>query len=87
MKLQIRNNYSSVLNDFGEYHPYIHGRIHTCIVACQLLTLFCVSYFAGEELSKYLNLHDIFKPVREKTNKLGSDQVQHKPGCTVTEDG
>ena len=28
-----------------------------------------------------------FEPVREKTNNLGSDQVRHKPGCTVTEDG
>ena len=27
------------------------------------------------------------EPVREKTNKLGSDQVRHKPGCTVTEEG
>ena len=26
-----------------------------------------------------------FEPVREKTNNLGSDQVQHKPTCTVTE--
>ena len=26
------------------------------------------------------------EPVREKTNNLDSDQVQHKPGCTVTED-
>ena len=25
--------------------------------------------------------------MREKTNNLGSDQVRHKPGCTVTEDG
>ena len=25
--------------------------------------------------------------VREKTNNLGSNQVQHKPGCAVTEDG
>ena len=23
----------------------------------------------------------------EKTNNLGSDQIQHKPSCTVTEDG
>ena len=29
----------------------------------------------------------IFEPVREKTNSLDSDQVRHKPGCTVTEDG
>ena len=28
----------------------------------------------------------IYEPVRGKTN-LGSDQVQHKPGCIVTEDG
>ena len=27
------------------------------------------------------------EPVHEKTNNLGSDQVRHKPGCTVTEDG
>ena len=25
--------------------------------------------------------------MREKTNNSGSDQVRHKPGCTVTEDG
>ena len=28
-----------------------------------------------------------YEPVREKTNYFGSDQVRHKPGCTVTEDG
>ena len=27
------------------------------------------------------------EPVREKTNNLDPDQVRHKPGCTVTEDG
>ena len=27
------------------------------------------------------------EPVREKTNNLGSDQVRHKPACTVTADG
>ena len=26
------------------------------------------------------------EPVREKTNNLGSEQVQHKPACIVTED-
>ena len=26
----------------------------------------------------------IIEPVSEKTNNLGSDQVRHKPGCTVT---
>ena len=25
--------------------------------------------------------------INEKTNNLGTDQVQHKPGCIVTEDG
>ena len=29
----------------------------------------------------------VYEPVNEKTNNLGSDQVRHKPGCTVTEDG
>ena len=28
----------------------------------------------------------INEPEREKTNNLGSDQVRHKPSCTVTED-
>ena len=27
------------------------------------------------------------EPVHEKTNNLGSDQVRHKSGCTVTEAG
>ena len=27
------------------------------------------------------------EPVHEKPNNLGSDQVSHKPGCTVTEEG
>ena len=29
---------------------------------------------------------DQHEPVREKTNNLGSDQVLHKSGCTVTDD-
>ena len=29
----------------------------------------------------------IHEHVREKTNNLCSEQVRHKPGCTVTEDG
>ena len=29
----------------------------------------------------------LYEPVHEKTNNLGSEQVPHKPGCTVTEDG
>ena len=28
-----------------------------------------------------------YEPVRDKTNNLGSDQIRHKPACTVTEDG
>ena len=40
---------------------------------------------------KLINVCDVqkiaFEPVREKTNNLGSDQVRHKPGCKVTEDG
>ena len=26
-----------------------------------------------------------YEPVHEKTNNLGSDQVQHKPGCAITD--
>ena len=29
----------------------------------------------------------VYELVHEKTNNLGSIQVQHIPGCTVTEDG
>ena len=29
----------------------------------------------------------INEPVLEKINNLGSDQVRHKPGCTITEAG
>ena len=29
----------------------------------------------------------INEPEREKISNLGSDQVRHKPDCTVTEDG
>ena len=32
-------------------------------------------------------VYSIFEPRREKTNILVSNQVQHKPGCTATEDG
>ena len=53
-------------------------------------------------MEKYANIHSytfvkyhenivpvivpLDEPVREKTNNLGSDQVRHKPGCTVTEE-
>ena len=29
----------------------------------------------------------MYEHVREKTKNFGSDQVQHKPACTVTENG
>ena len=35
---------------------------------------------------KEVHMHINVKQI-EKTNNLGSDQVQLKPGCTVTEDG
>ena len=39
-------------------------------------------------MSRTIDIRDqhIFEPVREKNNKYGSDQVRHKPACTVTED-
>ena len=41
-------------------------------------------YHAMESAVINVNLNE---PVHEKTNNLGSDQVRHKPACTVTEDG
>ena len=41
-------------------------------------TNLCEAYFSEDRQ---------YEPVREKTNNLGSDQVRHKPDCTVTEDG
>ena len=34
-----------------------------------------------------LVVHFLNEPCYEKTNVLVSDLVQHKPGCTATEDG
>ena len=48
-----------------------------------------------EDLTKVIILEFVFQnglmlnkyePVHEKTNNLGSDQVQNKPECIVTED-
>ena len=37
---------------------------------------------------KNVGVYDlILEPPRGKTNNVVSEQVQHKPGCTVTEDG
>ena len=44
---------------------------HNLTLPCALMTDFLIR---------------IYEPVREKNNNLGSDQVRHKPGCTVTED-
>ena len=38
-------------------------------------------------LSNTVKLAILNEPVREKTNNLGSDQVQHRPAFTFTEDG
>ena len=37
--------------------------------------------------TSYHVVEKLCEPMREKTNNLGSDQVQHKSACTVTEDG
>ena len=46
-------------------------------------------------IADHLNIADDFgskalnqsiEPGREKTNNLGSDQAQHKAGCTITEE-
>ena len=46
-----------------------------------LETHFCKTGYWGFALAF------IFEPRHEKTNILVSNQVQHKPGCTATEDG
>ena len=43
-------------------------------------------YFSYEHFHSY-SFSRQFEPVHEKTNNLESDQVRHKPACTVTEDG
>ena len=39
------------------------------------------------DLHHETNIVVSIEPVREKTNNLGSNQVPHKLGCTVIEDG
>ena len=39
------------------------------------------------EISKLRHSDTVYEPRHEKTNALVSDQVRHKPGCAVTEDG
>ena len=34
-----------------------------------------------------MHFNKTYEPVGEKTKNLGYDQAQHKPGCTVIEDG
>ena len=54
----------------------------------RLLQLFVILSHVVEAFSDLLlSKLTILEPVHEKTNNLGSNQVRHKPGCTVTEDG
>ena len=49
---------------------------------------YVLKYRAARPYHNYLRVTPPPKePAREKTNNLGSDQVRHKAGCTVTEDG
>ena len=41
---------------------------------------------AAASNNKHERIENIFEPVHEKTNNLGSNQVPHKPGCTVTQE-
>ena len=49
----------------------------------------CLSWLIGYQQSRITGITTVmlYDPVREKTNNLGSDQVQHKLVCTVTEAG
>ena len=55
-----------------------------CKLLCTNLAINFLLLCIGKLVSLKLKL---LEPVHEKTNNLGSDQVRHKPGCTVTEDG
>ena len=51
--------------------------------------LLSFSLLSDEELHSLVPVRckrDTFEPPRGKTNNVVSDQVRHKPGCTVTED-
>ena len=55
---------------------------------CLLHTNFEVSYYSlpvGRMVALWL-LHHNNEPSCEKTNNVVSDQVRHKPACTITED-
>ena len=56
------------------------------LVTIQLALMFDKARCSRVHLyTKALKMMIIYEPVREKTNNLGSDQVRHKPACTVTE--
>ena len=55
-------------------------------------TKHCLKYIVHRfqiiyEIKCYIVFKLLNEPVPEKTNNLGSDQVRHKPACTVTEAG
>ena len=55
---------------------------------CKVAIVFVfVNYYIIIKLVKGRVDRNAFEPRHEKTNVLVSDTVQHKPGCTATEDG
>ena len=86
--------------DANQLRGYREADLRLCFCPCKLLVFSRTGSFRFLFGCKpgCKNLEDMhhgdpgtnttkFEPVHEKTNELGSDQVQHKPGCTVTEDG
>ena len=53
------------------------------------VVLFHIYVYSGifQTLVLFCDFNHVIEPVREKTNNLGSDQVRHKSGCTLTEEG
>ena len=57
-------------------------------LTCSETTLLVFPRGGSFQSSVIMCFQKIFnEPVHEKTNNLGSDQVRHKLGCTITEEG
>ena len=63
--------------------PIVVAKLYACI--------YRTIYHTGEKINERKKIEHahvlIIEPVSEKSNNLGPNQVWHKLGCSVTEDG
>ena len=61
------------------------------MLECQCIIVINTKTFTEMLIKVQIVVQGVFvleiEPMHEKTNNLGSNQVPHKPGCTVTEAG